>query len=81
MSASVLQPLYDDGSIPIGHLVFVQSLLEKGNCVCGQDLILDSEYRQHVQHMVEKSSGKEGKGELPSPSAACCEYAASTQGR
>ena len=56
-----LQPLYDDGSIPIGHLVFVQSLLEKGNCVCGQDLILDSEYRQHVQHMVEKSSGRKEK--------------------
>ena len=57
----VLQPLYDDGSIPIRHLVFVQSLLEKGTCVCGQDLTSQSEYRQHVQHMVEQSSGKEEK--------------------
>ena len=57
----LLQPLYDDGSIPIRHLVFVQSLLEKGTCVCGQDLTSHSEYREHVQHMVEQSSGKEEK--------------------
>ena len=55
----LLQPLYDDGSIPIRHLVFVQSLLEKGTCVCGQDLTSQSDYREHVQHMVEQSSGKE----------------------
>ena len=58
---NVLQPLYDDGSIPIRHLVFVQSLLDKGTCVCGQDLTSHSEYRQHVQHIVEQSSGKEEK--------------------
>ena len=58
---SVLQPLYDDGSIPIRHVVFVQSLLERGTCVCGQDLTSQSEYRRHVQHMVEQSSGKEEK--------------------
>ena len=58
---SLLQPLYDDGSIPIGHLVFVQSLLEKGTCVCGQDLNSHNEYREHVQHMVEQSSGKAEK--------------------
>ena len=56
-----LQPLYEDGSIPIRHLVFVQSLLENGTCVCGQDLTSHSEYREHVQHMVEQSSGKEEK--------------------
>ena len=55
----ILQPLYDDGSIPIRHLVFVQSLLEKGTCVCGQDLTSQSDYRHHVQHIVEQSSGKE----------------------
>lgn len=57
----LLQPLYDDGSIPIRHLVFVQNLLENGTCVCGQDLTSHSEYREHVQHMVEQSSGKEEK--------------------
>ena len=57
----LLQPLYDDGSIPIRHLVFVQNLLENGTCVCGQDLTSRSEYREHVQHMVEQSSGKEEK--------------------
>ena len=56
---TLLQPLYDDGSIPIRHLVFVQNLLENGTCVCGQDLTSHSEYRKHVQHMVEQSSGKE----------------------
>ena len=58
---SALQPLYDDGSIPIRHLVFVQSLLDKGTCVCGRDLTSQSEYRRHVQHMVEQSSGREEK--------------------
>ena len=58
---NVLQPLYDDGSIPIRHLAFVQSLLEKGTCVCGQDLTSHSEYKQHVQRIVEQSSGKEEK--------------------
>ena len=57
----VLQPLYDDGSIPIRHLAFVQDLLEKGTCVCGQDLTSQSEHRDHIQHIVEQSSGKEEK--------------------
>ena len=58
---TLLQPLYDDGSIPIRHLVFVKNLLESGTCVCGRDLASHSEYREHVQHMVEQSSGREGK--------------------
>lgn len=58
---TLLQPLYDDGSIPIRHLVFVQSLLRSGTCVCGQDLASQSQHREHVQHMVEQSSGKEEK--------------------
>ena len=58
---NLLQPLYDDGSIPIRHLPFVQSLLEKGTCVCGQDLTSQGEHRLHVQHIVEQSSGKEEK--------------------
>ncbi len=58
---NVLQPLYDDGSIPIRHLTFVKSLLEKGTCVCGQDLTSQSDYRRHIEHMVEQSSGNEVK--------------------
>ena len=58
---TLLQPLYDDGSIPIRHLAFVQDLLENGTCVCGQDLTEHSEYRGHVQHIVEQSRGKEEK--------------------
>lgn len=55
----VLQPLYDDGSIPVRHLGFVQSLLESGICVCGLDLAAQSEARYHVKRIVEQSSGKE----------------------
>ena len=58
---NVLQPLYDDGSIPIRHMAYVQSLLDRGICVCGQDLTSQSERRLHVQHIIEQSSGKEEK--------------------
>ncbi len=57
----LLQPLYDDGSIPISHLVFVQSLLEKGTCVCGQDLSSPSQSRERVKHMIEQSSKQKDK--------------------
>lgn len=53
-----LQPLYDDGSIPIRHLVFVQGLLEKGTCVCGQNLTSESEHRRSVEVLVAQSEGK-----------------------
>ena len=56
---NVLQPLYDDGSIPIRHLAFVVDLLEKGTCVCGQDLTSQSGCRDHVQHVIELSSQTE----------------------
>lgn len=56
---NVLQPLYDDGSIPIRHLAFVKGLLEEGTCVCGQDLTSPGDHRQHIEHMVAQSSGKE----------------------
>ena len=55
---AVLQPLYDDGSIPIRHLVFVQGLLEKGICVCGQDLTSESEHRHNLKDLVAQSEGK-----------------------
>ena len=56
---AVLQPLYDDGSIPVRHLTFVQGLLEKGTCICGQDLTSGSESAEHVQQIVEQSIGRE----------------------
>ena len=54
-----LQPLYDDGSIPIRHLVFVQSLLDKGVCVCGYDLSSQGDHRAHVEKIIAQSSDKE----------------------
>ena len=56
-----LQPLYDDGSIPIAHLVFVQGLLEKGKCVCGQDLTADDAHKQHVQEVIKQSRDRESR--------------------
>lgn len=57
----ILQPLYDDGSIPIRHLAFVQGLLEKGVCVCGEDLATEGRHRQHVKETLAQSDGKEDK--------------------
>lgn len=56
-----LQPLYDDGSIPIRHLVFVQGLLERGVCVCGEDLSAEGPHREHVTQVLAQSDGKEEK--------------------
>ena len=56
-----LQPLYDDGSIPIRHLVFVEGLLEKGVCVCGEDLAAEGSHREHVMAVIAQSDGQEEK--------------------
>ena len=56
---NLLQPLHDDGSIPIGHLHFVESLVEKGVCVCGRDLAPQTEHRQHVQQMIAQSRNQQ----------------------
>ena len=56
-----LQPLYEDGSIPIRHLGFARSLLDKGTCICGQDISSKNKYRKHVKSIIAKSSGKEDK--------------------
>lgn len=60
-AVDILQPLYDDGSIPIRHLAFVQGLLEKGVCVCGEDLATEGRHRQHVKETLAQSDGKEDK--------------------
>ena len=57
---ALLQPMYDDGSIPNRHFAFVQGLIERGVCVCGQELKADSDYRRHVQHLLDTSRDKEG---------------------
>ena len=56
-----LQPLYDDGSIPLRHLSFVQGLLDSGICICGQDLSSGGEHRRHVEELVVESTGNEGR--------------------
>ena len=58
---AALQPLYDDGSIPSRHLVFVRGLLEKGVCVCGEDLTADGPHRQHVAQILAQSDDREDR--------------------
>ena len=52
----LLQPLYDDGSIPVRHLPFVKRLLETGTCVCGQDLTSASDHANHIQEVIDRST-------------------------
>ena len=52
----LLQPLYDDGSIPVRHLPFVKRLLETGRCVCGQDLNSASDHANHIQEVIDRST-------------------------
>ena len=60
---NTLQPLYEDGSIPIRHLEFVKSLLETGTCVCGQDLTSDDRHRRHVENIVAQSDSNQEKAD------------------
>ena len=52
----LLQPLYDDGSIPVRHLPFVKRLLETGVCVCGQELNSASDHANHIQEVIDRST-------------------------
>ena len=52
----LLQPLYDDGSIPVRHLPFVKRLLETGRCVCGQDLTSANDHAYHIQEVIDRST-------------------------
>ena len=47
-----LEPLHEQGRIPVAHLSFVRSLLQQGRCVCGQDLSEDSDHRRCVERRV-----------------------------
>ena len=60
---ALLQPMYDDGSIPSRHIAFVKELIERGVCVCGQELKAESDYRRHVEHALEKSQAKAEKAD------------------
>lgn len=57
---ALLQPMYDDGSIPSRHISFVQGLIERGVCVCGQRLDEENEFKHRVHDLLSKSQGKEG---------------------
>lgn len=52
----LLQPLYDDGSIPVRHLPFVKQLLESGTCVCGQDLISATDHAERIREVIDRST-------------------------
>jgi hypothetical protein len=58
-----LQPLYDDGSIPVRHLEFVRSLVDRRECVCGQSLDAESEFGQRVRRALERSSEQKARAD------------------
>lgn len=60
---NLLQPLHEDGSIPVRHLEFVKRLLETGVCVCGQDLSSPSEHTDQIQHVIERSTAQQGRAD------------------
>ena len=55
----ILKPQHDQGLIPLTHLHFVRSLLESGECVCGQALADGSGQRRHVEQRIAQSSARE----------------------
>ena len=61
LTRDTLQPLYEDGSIPIQHLGFVRGLLDKGTCVCGQDISSKNKHRENVENIITKSSRQEDR--------------------
>ncbi len=52
-----LKPLYDANQIPMKHLSFVQSLLERGQCICGQDLRSNGSHKRCVEQTLRNSKG------------------------
>ena len=60
---NLLQPLYDDGSIPVRHLAFVKQLLDTGKCVCGQDLSSPSEHTDHIRDVIQRSTGQQERAD------------------
>ena len=59
----LLQPLYDDGTIPIRHLTFVKRLLATGTCVCGQDLSAPSQHTEHIRQAIASSTGQQERAD------------------
>lgn len=53
-----LEPLYDQGRIPMAYIPFVQSLLESQRCVCGQILRDDNEHGMRVRESIEKADSE-----------------------
>ena len=60
---NILNPLYEQGHIPLRHLTFVRSLIDSGTCVCSQDLTTDSIYRQQVEHQIRVSAEQEERAD------------------
>lgn len=58
-----LQPMYEDGRIPLRHLPYVRGLLNKGVCVCGGDLSSEGERRRNVVAVVSHSRDQADKAD------------------
>ena len=54
----MLQPLFEQGHIPLKHLYFVRELLNSGTCVCGQDLSEGGRHHRQVEDRIAESAEK-----------------------
>lgn len=59
----ILDPLYEQGHIPLRHLYFVRGLIESGTCVCSQDISIDNRYRRHVEDRIKVSTEQEQRAD------------------
>lgn len=58
-----LKPLHDAGRIPLKHIGFVRQLLERGECVCGRRLDVDTETHRRVEQELAHSAEREEEAE------------------
>ena len=52
---AILRPLYQKGHIPSRHVRFVKDILDSGTCICGQDILAETAYRQNVLNRLAQS--------------------------
>lgn len=57
----VLEPLEQQGLIPLRHLPFVRDRLEHGACICGTDISTPGKARDAVERLITDSEEREKK--------------------
>ena len=61
---AMLHDQHEKGLIPLTHLPFVREVLERGECLCGEPLTIDSELRRRVEQVLNESESQESRANL-----------------